>query len=74
MAVGSDAIPEKVKISLITICPVPFAFNVRSPFDESEVIDVISVRSLLRLSVIVSGSDPAVLMFDPPVKRVACRD
>ena len=47
------------------MCPVPFAFNSRLPFDASLVIDVIPDRSLPKLIVSVSGSVAAVVI--PPV-------
>ena len=66
VAVGVLAAAENVMMSFMTICPVPLAFSSKFPFDASLVIEVIFVRSLSVLTVIVSSSDPAVLIFCPP--------
>ena len=54
------------------MCPVPFAFNSRSPFDASLVIDVIPDRSLPKLIVSVSGSVAAVVIPPVPTNNAVC--
>ena len=62
-AAGVLAAAENVNVSLITMSPVPFAFNVKLLLDVSDVIDVIFVKSESSVSVTVSGSVAAVDKF-----------
>ena len=74
MAVGSLAIAENVSVSSTTTLPVPFALNIRSPFDVPVSIELISVRFCPKLIVIVSGSDPAVEIPLAPTNCKSCPD
>ena len=72
LAVGVLAAAEKVKVSLMTTSPVPFDASVRFAFDVADDIDSIFVKFCPRSIVIVSGSDPAVLIFAPPTNCKIC--
>jgi hypothetical protein len=65
-AVGVEALLLNVKILLIVILPVPLAVKVKLLLLESDVIDVMLIKSLFKLIVAVSGSDTAVLILLPP--------